>query len=231
MADAPVKASEVPAPPHDTPVIIDGMGANVLWAQMETRRYYRVPLHAVKLASFNPRRGQIAGIIESLREFGQHRAAVVQQSTGEVLIGNHMVKAMQQLGWEELDVYLVGDDDDEALRRLIADNATGDQATWDEEELATALRKTGAVPGFDDDAVDKLLRSLEPEKPKEEPTYPLVARLNEHYDYVMIFCENETDWTWLQTTLQLRTEKSYKSGAVARSHVVTVSRLQELMGQ
>jgi hypothetical protein len=47
----------------------------------------------------------------------------------------------------------------------------------------------------------------------------------------MIFCENETDWTWLQTTLQLRTEKSYKSGAVARSHVVTVGRLQELMGQ
>jgi hypothetical protein len=53
--------------------------------------------------------------------------------------------------------------------------------------------------------------------------------LNERYDYVVIFSENETDWAWLETRFQLRREKSYKSEAVATSHVITVSRLQQLL--
>jgi hypothetical protein len=186
-----------------------------------------VDIRLLRPAKKNPRRGAVAEQIESLREFGQHRAAVITRA-GEVVIGNHMLKAALQLGWTRLDCFLVKDDDDTAMRRAITDNAVGDLATWEEAELAEVLEKIGAVPGYEQGEIDKLLAKLGPPPEKTEPTYPLVAQLNEHYDYVFVFCENETDWTWLQTTFQLRSEKSYKSTAVAKSHVVTVGRLQEL---
>jgi hypothetical protein len=88
-----------------------------------------------------------------------------------------------------------------------------------------------AVVKKKDGEIDKLLEKLTPEEDKEEPTYPLVPRLNEEYDYVVIFAKNATDVTWLTTKFDLRQEKSYKSGAVARSHVLTVERVQELLGE
>jgi hypothetical protein len=190
-----------------------------------------VPIRLLKLAKVNPRRGRVAEQMESLKEFGQHRAAVVQWSTGEMVIGNHMLKAAIQLGWTELDVLILDDDDPTALRRALADNFTGDKAGWDDEELADVLKAVGAVPGFSDSDVDALLAKLAPPEKIDDPTFPLVPRLNEKYDYVMIFCENETDWNWLQTKLELQREKSYKSDAIAVSHVVTVARFQELLGE
>jgi hypothetical protein len=194
--------------------------------------YSRVPIALLRLAKRNPRRGAVAEVIESLREFGQHRPVVVQRSTGEVVVGNHLLKAAMQLGWDELDAFVVDDDDDKALRRALADNAVGDKAGWDEQELAEVLKDTGAVPGFEQSEVDKLLAKLEDDiGEKPEPTYPIVPVLNEKYDYVFVFAENETDWAWLETVLELRSEKSYKSSAVGKSHVVTVARLQELLGE
>lgn len=192
--------------------------------------YVKVPTDLVRLAKRNPRRGAVAEVVESLREFGQHRPIVVQRSTGEVIVGNHLLKAAQTLGWQELDAFIVDDNDEVALRRALADNAVGDKATWDEQELADVLKETGAVPGFDQSEVDKLLDKLKPEEDKVEPTYPLVPKLNEKYDYVFVFCQNETDWAWLETRMQLQTEASYKSTAVGKSHVLTVDRLRELIG-
>jgi hypothetical protein len=186
-----------------------------------------VEIRLLRPARRNPRRGAVAEQIESLREFGQHRAAVITRA-GDVVIGNHMLKAALQLGWKNLDCFLTEDDEETALRRAITDNAVGDKATWDEAELAEVLDEIGAVPGIEQSEIDKLLAKLAPAAEKAEPTYPLVPRLNEHYDYVFVFCENETDWAWLQTTFDLRKEKSYKSSAVAKSHVVSVERLQEL---
>jgi ParB-like chromosome segregation protein Spo0J len=168
-----------------------------------------VPISLLRPAKKNPRRGAVADVIESLREFGQHRPVVVQYSTGTVTVGNHMLKAAIQLGWTEMSVLIVDDSDEVAMRRAIADNAVGDKAKWDEEELAEVMQEIGAVPGMNESDIDKLLSKLAPPPKIDEPTYPLVPRMNEKYDYVVIFCENETDWNWLQTRLELRREKSY----------------------
>lgn len=230
MTDQPVPASDVEPEAQEKPGITDEERVAFL-ATLETGRYHRIPVEMVKLAKINPRRGDVASAIQSLREFGQHRAAVVQQSNAEVVIGNHMLKGIYALGWAELDIFLVDDTDDKALRRGLADNATGDRATWEEAELAQVLERVGAVPGFEEADVDRLLKKLEPDGPKAEPTYPITPRLNEKYDFVVIFAENETDFTWLQTRFDLQREKSYKNSAVALSHVLTVSRLQELLGE
>jgi hypothetical protein len=232
-SSGPIPASEVPveSPPEDERPLTNEERLKLLHEFPMGEKpsdAVTVPLKLLKPAKKNPRKGAVAEQIESLREFGQHRPLVVQHSTGEVIVGNHLLKAM---GWTEGDALILADDDHKALRRAVADNATGDKATYDEEELAEVMKEIGAVPGFGDGDIQKLLDKLEPEKKVDEPTYPLVPRLNEKYDYVMIFCTNETDWNWLQTKLQLRRERSYKSEAVATSHVITVERLQELLGE
>jgi hypothetical protein len=195
--------------------------------------HVRVRLADITPADRNPRRGSVADVVASLRKFGQHREVVVQQQTGKVIVGNHLYLGMKTLGWDECDAFVTDDDDETALARGVADNAVGDKATWDEEELADVLREIGPVPGYDQEEIDKLLKKVAPppEEEKQEPTYPLVPRLNEHFDYVLIVCETETDWTWLQTRLELRREKSYKSTAVALSHVMTCERFQEVLGE
>jgi hypothetical protein len=231
---SPVKASEVEVEaPEDAP-LTEAKRLELLH-QFPTGTTaadaVMVPVKLLKHAKVNPRRGAVAEVLESLKEFGQHRPVVVQKSTGEVIVGNHMLKAAIQLGWDEIAMLMVDDDDPTALRRAVADNATGDKAKWDEEELGDVLKVIGAVPGFNDNEVEALLAKLAPPEKVEDPTFPLVPRLNERYDYVLIFCENETDWNWLQTKLELRREKSYKSDAVAVGHVVTVSRFQQLLGE
>lgn len=180
----------------------------------------------------NARRGDVAVIVESLREFGQHRPAVVRREDNTIIIGNHMWKAARTLGWSHLDVVFVDDDEEKALRRGLADNATGDKATWEDELLAEHLQRTGELPGFSQSDIDALLKkvSADIDGEKVEPTYPIVARPNEEYDYVLIVAKNATDCAYLRTKFDLRKERSYKSSSVGLSHVVSVERLQELWG-
>jgi hypothetical protein len=187
-----------------------------------------VPLDELVLDDRNARKGNVAVIVESLREFGQHRPVVVQRSSKKVIAGNHLVKAARTLGWSEVDALFVDDDDTKALRRSLADNAVGDTAKWENELLAELLEEVGPVPGYDQKALDRLVESTSPKDEVSEPIFPIVARPNEKYDYVLIVAQSEIDVNWLHQTFDLQVEQSYKSNKTSRSHVVSVERLQEL---
>jgi len=187
-----------------------------------------IPLDDLVLDDRNARRGNVAVIIESLREFGQHRPVVAQRGTNKVIAGNHLVKAARSLGWTEVEVLFVDDDDKKALRRSLADNAVGDTAKWENDLLAELLEEVGPVPGYDQEALDKLIAQTQPKMQVEDPIFPIVARPNEKYDYVLIVAQSEIDVNWLHQTFDLRVEQSYKSNKTSRSHVVSVERLQGL---
>ena len=62
----------------------------------------------------------------------------------------------------------------------------------------------------------------------EQPEYPIVPRFSERYDYVVIFCKNDIDFTNLAQLMQLRTEKSMKNSGVGIGRVLTYERFMEL---
>lgn len=175
----------------------------------------------------NPRKGKTAEIVKSLREFGQHRLIVVQRSTRKIIAGNHTVAAAKLLGWKQINVVWVDDDDRTAIRRALADNFTGMAGSMDEDVLRELLEEVAdvPVPGLDDKALERMLREVDAKPP--EPTYPIVAEAGEQYDYVMIVARNEIDCAWLQARFGLRREASYKSQNVGLSRVVTVDRLRQ----
>jgi hypothetical protein len=58
--------------------------------------------------------------------------------------------------------------------------------------------------------------------------YPITPRFSERYDYVLIFCKNEIDFTHLADTLKLRHEKGYKSTMFGLGRVIPYDRFMEL---
>lgn len=108
----------------------------------EGLRPLAVALDSLQLDPKNARKHSpenIASIEASLRKFGQMRAAVVNRSTGVILVGNGMTIAARNLGWTHLAV-LYGDfDPATATGYAIADNRTAELAEWDDARLAEAI--------------------------------------------------------------------------------------------
>lgn len=189
----------------------------------------RVAMDALSPDPVNARKGNVSVIAASLREFGQHRPLVVQRGSNRIIAGNHTYEAAQALGWSEIEVFYVDDDDLKAVRRAIADNATNDQATWDDAILRDLLETVGTdIPGVDDALLARLAKMDGPNE-EEEPVYPISPRPGEGYSYVILVAESAVDSAWLETSFQLAREKAYKSGKIGLSRAISVTRLRELL--
>ena len=190
----------------------------------------RVSMETLVLDPDNARKGNIASIVESLREFGQHRPLIVQRNSNKIIAGNHTFMAAEALGWEEINVYFVDDNDTQAIRRSIADNATNDRAKWDDEILKDLLDAVGFdVPGVDEALLLRL--SKLDEEPEPEPVYPIIAKPGEKYSYVVIFADTIVDVAWLETAFAFQKMASYKSQQVGSSRVLHVAKFRELLGE
>jgi hypothetical protein len=182
----------------------------------------------------NANRGDVPSIMASLKELGQHRPLVVQRGTNKVIAGNHTLIAARTLGWDQVNVLWVDDDDRTAIRRALADNATARKGTWDEDVLKELLTELGgseaAIPGLGDREVDRLLADVDGQR-KAAPALPIVARMGEEYDYVVVVAKSDLDSRWLHTRFALRREASYKNQKIGTSRVVTVERLRQEWGE
>jgi DNA modification methylase len=136
-------------------------------------------------------------IAESLRQFGQQRAAVIR-SDGTVLAGNGMLDAARALGWTQVAVTVVPDEwtDDQARAYALADNRTAELAEWDGSILDDHLQ-TLIAAGWDvgDLGFDPIPSPLPDEDEVPElPVDPVskagdIWQLGKHY----LLCGSSTD--------------------------------------
>lgn len=119
------------------------------------------PLSDLRPHPDNPRRGNVAAIEESLRINGQY-APIVALPDGTVLAGSHRLEAARRLGWSEMLVTTVDADDEAARRIVLADNRTGDLATYDSTALADLLSSLETIDGtgYGEDDVAALLAAV-----------------------------------------------------------------------
>lgn len=127
----------------------------------------------------NPRDGDVGAIITSISKNGWYGALIVQQSTNFVLVGNHRLMAIRQLGWKQVPVIFLDVDDRRARNIMLADNKVSDKADYNEDALAALLSAAAAdgdllATGYDQDDVDALIASsldagpLDVEKPERK---------------------------------------------------------------
>lgn len=121
-----------------------------------------VPLARLRSMDGNPRRGDVAAVMRSYARFGQ-RKAIVAKADGTVIAGNHQLEAARQLGWEEIAVVFVDDDDATARAYALADNRVGDLGSYDHQLLAELISSVPDLSGtgFDQAFTDAALGSLQ----------------------------------------------------------------------
>lgn len=133
-----------------------------------------VPLETLKLYPGNARQGDVGAISESLRLNGQFRPILGNRRTGQVLAGNHTLKAAAALGWDEIAVTWVDVDEDRAARIVLADNRANDLASYDDTALLAMLSNLPDLDGtmYDGEDLDRLQSLIGgPMPPGEFPSY------------------------------------------------------------
>lgn len=93
------------------------------------------PIESLKHWEKNPRKGNIEAVSRSLARFGQRKPIVASRKTGEVIAGNHTLAAARHLGWKQIAVVWVDDDEQTAVAFALADNRTQDLGSYDEDLL------------------------------------------------------------------------------------------------
>lgn len=133
----------------------------------------RVPLDVLSEYPGNPRRGDVASIMLSLKKRGQY-APLIVSSDDVVLAGNHRLQAMRELGWDTGLIMRAVDPagkpihskDAAAAEIVLVDNRTSDNGVYDDRALADLLGRLPdidvAAVGYGSEDLDALLTKLEP---------------------------------------------------------------------
>ena len=155
---------------------------------IESLKSLAVPIDSLKGLPGNPRRGDVDAVATSLSRFGQRKPIVVRRDDGTIIAGNHTWQAAKKLGWSEIAVAYVGDDDVTAQAYALADNRTAELGDYDDELLKALIDSVGEVDpellkdtGWSDDAVKELLQKIESENFKvidedKLPEIPIEAK-------------------------------------------------------
>jgi hypothetical protein len=144
------------------------------------------PIKSLKPLPGNPRRGDVDAVARSYERFGQ-RKPIVALKDGTVIAGNHQLAAAKKLGWKEIAVVYVDDDNETAKAFALADNRIADLGTYDSEQLMAMLTEisdntdlllaTGYGEHFLDDlkmalaappSLDDLADTWSPSEPSED---------------------------------------------------------------
>lgn len=138
---------------------------------IESLRALAVPIDTLKGLPNNPRLGDVETVAASLTRFGQRKPIVVRKDDGTIIAGNHTWQAAKKLGWTEIAVAYVGDDDVTAKAFALADNRTAELGSYDEQALLDLIEEVHAVvpefvrdAGWSDDAVAELVAKIESEQ-------------------------------------------------------------------
>jgi ParB/RepB/Spo0J family partition protein len=160
----------------------------------------------------NPRRGDVAAVARSYATFGQRKPIVARREGdgGIVIAGNHQHAAAKELGWENIAVLWVDDDDLTAKAFALADNRTADLGSYDNADLLTMLQSVHdadsglfEATAYDESALANLIEKLEiPD--------PAAVEIAESYA-VLVDCESEADQVIL---LERLTEEGLKCRAL-----------------
>ncbi len=138
----------------------------------------------------NPRNNAEAvdAVAKSIAQFGWQQPIVIT-ADGVIVIGHTRLLAAKKLGMKTVPVHVAEGLSESQIKALrIADNATGDIATWDYDLLPLELKDLQAADfdlsllGFDEDELAKLLApagtegltnpDAVPEPPEEPVTQP-----------------------------------------------------------
>lgn len=171
---------------------------------------------------------QMKNLQDSLAKFGLVEIPAINLDN-TLIAGHQRCNAMQMLGKgdEMIDVRVPNRllTEAELKEYNVASNAI--KGDWLEEVLKEHFTEVNTEAyGIQFEQYDKLLSEA---KPKEEsPEFPIVAKMGEQYNALVIVCSNEIDFNFLIDVLELGKERSYKSEAIGQTRVMTAEKFTNI---
>ena len=153
------------------------------------------------------------------------------------LLDGHL--RLERFPESEWDIAITDLTDAEAALMLASRDRVTELAEWDPAALNELLQEVSVTDGD----ITELLSQLAEEAGTKnvaldgyatgtednECEYPLTPVPGEKYDYVVIFCDNESDFANLQTMLKVAPRRDYKSKAVAAGRVIRFREFRQVI--
>jgi hypothetical protein len=173
----------------------------------------KVKIDTLKEYPGNARRGDVSVLVESLKVNGQYRPIVVQKSTKYVLAGNHLLRAAQILGWDDIDIAVVDVDEQQALKIVLADNRTADLGDYNTDLLAELLTMLDDFDGtgYSLADIEELENEIQKEPTPERPELEFSLAIREANNYVVLIFDDTIDWQSAIDTFGIKTVKAWDS--------------------
>lgn len=138
----------------------------------------------------------------SLREFGVVEPLVVNLKN-QVIGGNQRLRALRELGVEEVECVIVDlPEDKERALNLALNKISGE---WDKDLLRSFIedmeRDMVELGGFDFREVDKIMRINE----EEEGEIEFTDELLEEHNYIVLYFDNTPDWLTAKELFGIKT--------------------------
>lgn len=131
----------------------------------------KVKIADLKEATYNPRKiskEELAKLKSSIQEFGYVNPIIINRSTGKVIGGHQRIKALKELGIEEIEVVYVDLPEEKERALNIALNKISGE--WDEQKLIEVFKEIEQsqeemlkFTGFDQKEIEILLNSVKNE--------------------------------------------------------------------
>jgi len=177
-----------------------------------------VPIDKMRPNPKNPNthpQKQIELLAKIIKWQGWRNPIVVSKRSGLMTKGHARLAAAIHLKLTEVPVdFQEYADENQEIEDMVADNRIAELAEIDKtitSDLLRTLQEAGRdldLTGFGQDAVAKM---MEDRKEEEKPEVQFTEELMESHNYIVLYCDNETDWLQLQTLYPLKTVKALDS--------------------
>ena len=161
---------------------------------------------------------QIALYAAAIQQHGWREAITISKLSGFVISGHGAIAAARTLALATCPVEYQGyETAEKELADLLAHNRLAELAVTDKDLLKAALSKLGGdelVTGYSDQDIAKLLAEVLP-----APQFPITPKLNEEHNFLVIYCDNATDWQFLKNIGGVRVERSFKNTSIGEGRV------------
>ena len=183
-----------------------------------------VPVGELRPHPKNPNRHppeQLRMLAKIIQHQGWRGCIVVSNRSGFMVEGHARLEAALLLGLKEVPVdFQDFPSDADELAHLVADNTIAEFADVNDKQLKALIK------ALEEADIDLELAGIvkEAEDDAGGGQYPITAKLHEQYDYVVVFCDNATDFVFLQTLCGVQEETSYKKTGIGIGRCVPFNR-------
>ncbi|MGG1571613.1 ParB N-terminal domain-containing protein [Fictibacillus sp. NRS-1165] len=162
----------------------------------------KMNIHDLQPALYNPRKSlkphdeEYQRIRKSILDFGYISPITFNQRTSNIVGGHQRWTVLKDLGYEELDVFVVDFDEEKEMTANAALNKA--QGDWDKNKLADYFLYLDEknydveMTGFGYDEIEKLLHDSD--ELIQQPEVEFSEELMEEHNYIVLYFDNSMDW-------------------------------------